>query len=130
MNRQFFMVLGCVTLLAVSAYAQQSPPSGDADQQVFNNSCRTCHTTAASSGRCRTCNHGSTEVPSVGFAEAHDVLPLIVWLHRDALTKRLDAEIDSESDGAAALTQDARKQQENVVQGDLLVVERDEAALV
>ena len=72
----------------------------------------------------------NTEVPSVGFAEAPDVLPLIVWLHRDALIKRLDAEIDSESDGAAALTHDARKQQENVVQGDLLVVERDEAALV
>jgi cytochrome c len=45
MNRRFFMVLGCMTLLAVSAYAQQSPPSADADQQVFNNSCRTCHTT-------------------------------------------------------------------------------------
>jgi cytochrome c len=45
MKRRFFMVLGSMTLLALSAYAQQSPPSGDADQRVFNNSCRTCHTT-------------------------------------------------------------------------------------
>ena len=72
----------------------------------------------------------NTEVPSVAFAEAHDALPLIAWLHRDALIKRHDAEIDTESDDAAALTHEARKQQEAVVMGDLLAVERDEAALV
>ena len=69
-------------------------------------------------------------MPSLAFAEAHDAALLIARLHRDALIKRLDAEIDAESDDAAALTHEARKQQEAVVLGDLLAVERDEAALV
>jgi hypothetical protein len=34
-----------------------------------------------------------------------DTLALLAWLHRDALVKRLEAEIDAESDDAAALTQ-------------------------
>jgi hypothetical protein len=72
----------------------------------------------------------NTEVPSLGFAETHDMLPLIAWLHRDALIAALDREITTESDDKAALSHDARQQRETVVLGDLLAVERDESALV
>ena len=43
--------------------------------------------------------------------------------------RRLDAEIDAEADDAAALTHDAREKQLAEAQGDLLSIERDEAAL-
>jgi hypothetical protein len=72
----------------------------------------------------------NTETPSIAFAEIHGVLPTLAWLHKDALIARLDAEIDAESDDAAALTHEARQQQEAEVMGDLLAVERDESALV
>jgi len=72
----------------------------------------------------------NTEVPSLAFAETHDMLPLIAWLHRDALIAALDREITTESDDKAALSHEARQQQETVALGDLLAVERDEAALV
>jgi hypothetical protein len=48
----------------------------------------------------------------------------------EALIKRLAAKIDTESDEAAALTREVRQQREAEVMGDLLAVERDEAALV
>jgi hypothetical protein len=67
---------------------------------------------------------------AVGFSELPDALALVVWLHKDALIKQLDREIDAEADDDAALTHEARQQQEAVVMGDLLAVERDEAALV
>ena len=51
------------------------------------------------------------------------------WLHRDALIAALDREIASEADDKAALSHEARQQQEAEVLGDLLAVERDEAAL-
>ena len=54
----------------------------------------------------------------------------LCWLHKDALIKRLDAALTAESDDAAALTHEMRQQQEAEVQGDLLAVERDEAALM
>jgi hypothetical protein len=66
---------------------------------------------------------------SLAFAELPDTA-WVVWLHRDALIKRLDAEIDTEADDKAALSHEARQKAEAEVQGDLLDVERQEAALV
>ena len=71
--------------------------------------------------------HG--ERRSLAFHEAVDVVGLVAWLHKDALIKRLDAEIDSEADDGAALSHEMRQQREAEVQADLLAVERDEAAL-
>jgi cytochrome c len=47
MKRQFMMVLGGMTvLLASSASGQPTSQGADASgQQLFNNACRTCHTT-------------------------------------------------------------------------------------
>jgi hypothetical protein len=70
------------------------------------------------------------ETPSIAFAEVHGVLPVIAWLHRDALIARLDAEIDAEADDAGALTHEERQRQEAEVMGDLLEIERQEAAVV
>jgi hypothetical protein len=72
----------------------------------------------------------NTEVPSVAFAEVPDAIGLFAWLHKEALIKRLDAEIDAEADDKAALSHEARQQQEAEVMGDLLAIERDESALV
>jgi hypothetical protein len=72
----------------------------------------------------------NTEVPSVAFAELHFVLPILAWLQKDALIAALDREIASEADDRSALTHEARQQQEAVVQGDLLNVERDESWFV
>jgi hypothetical protein len=68
--------------------------------------------------------------PALAFAEVHGVLPILAWLQKEALIKRLDAEIDAEADDDAALTHEARQQREAEVQGDLLDIERQEAALV
>jgi len=65
-----------------------------------------------------------------GFAEVADTVAMFAWLHKDALIKRLDAEVDAEADDKSALTHDVRQRQEAVVMGDLLSVERDECALV
>ena len=69
------------------------------------------------------------EHPALAFAEVPDTIALFAWLHRDLLIKRLDAEIDTESDDASALTHEARQQAEAEVMGDLLDIERQEAAL-
>jgi hypothetical protein len=71
-----------------------------------------------------------TATPSLAFAEMDAAIPLLVWLNKDALIKRLDAKIDAEADPKAALSHEARQQQEAEVMGDLLACERDEAALV
>jgi hypothetical protein len=71
----------------------------------------------------------NAEAPSLAFGETHDLLPLFAWLHRDALIKALDREIDTEADDGASLTHEARQKAEAEVMGDLLAVERDEAAL-
>ena len=55
---------------------------------------------------------------------------MVAWLHKDALIAALDREIASEADDKAALTHEAREKAEAEVMGDLLAVERDEAALV
>jgi hypothetical protein len=67
---------------------------------------------------------------SLAFTEVSDAVALVAWLHKDALIKRLDAEIDGEADDKAALSHDARQQREAVAMGDLLAIERDESALV
>ena len=70
----------------------------------------------------------NTATPALAFAELDAAIPFVVWLHRDAIIKRMDAEIDTEADDVAALTQAEREKREAL--GDLLAVERDEAALV
>ena len=67
---------------------------------------------------------------AVAFAQTPDVVGLFAWLHRDALVAALDREIVETSDDAAALTHEARQKAEAEVMGDLLAVERTEAALV
>jgi hypothetical protein len=70
------------------------------------------------------------ELPSLAFAEIFNPVALACWLHRDLLIKRLDDEINAEADDAAALTHEARQRAGAEVQGDLLDIERQEAALV
>ena len=70
------------------------------------------------------------EQRALAFTEVPDAVALAAWLHKDALIKRLDAEIDTEADDAAALSHEARQKAEAEVQSDLLAVERDESALV
>ena len=72
----------------------------------------------------------NTGLPAVGFCEVPDAVALLAWLHRDLLIKRLDAEIATESDDGASLSHEARQQREAEVLGDLLAVEREEAAMV
>jgi hypothetical protein len=67
------------------------------------------------------------EKRALAFSEQADALALFAWLHKDALIKRLDAEIDAESDDAAALSHADREVRTAEVMGDLLAVERDEA---
>jgi hypothetical protein len=66
----------------------------------------------------------------LAFTEAPDALALTCYLQKDALIKRLDAEIDAEADDKAALSHEARQKAEAEVRADLLSVERDESALV
>jgi hypothetical protein len=68
--------------------------------------------------------------PALAFAETHDAVPLVVWLHRDLLIKRLDQEIDSEADDKSAMSHEARQKAAAEVMDDMLSVERDESALV
>jgi hypothetical protein len=72
--------------------------------------------------------HG--ERRQLGFAETADAVALICWLHRDAMIAKLDAEISTEADDGAALSHEARQKAEAEVMGDLLDIERQEAALV
>ena len=67
---------------------------------------------------------------AVGYASMPDTLAIETWRNKEALIKRLDAEIDSEADDQAALTHEARQEREAEVMGDLLAVERDESWLV
>ena len=67
---------------------------------------------------------------SLAFSETADAVALIAWLHRDVLISALDAEIDIEADDTGALSHEAREKAEAEVMGDLLAVEREEAAFV
>jgi hypothetical protein len=72
----------------------------------------------------------NAQVPSFAVTEVFDALGLFAFVHKDALLAGLDALVSEEADDDAALTHEARQQQAAEVQGDLLAVERDEAALV
>ena len=75
--------------------------------------------------------HNIPQAPAaVGYAEIVDPVAVVAWLFRDALIKRLDAEIDSEADDKAALSPDDRQRKEAVVLSDLLAIERQEAEMV
>jgi hypothetical protein len=70
------------------------------------------------------------EQRALAFTETADALAVICWLHRDALVKRLDAEIDAEADDKAALSHADREVRSAEVQCDILEQERLEAAAV
>jgi hypothetical protein len=75
--------------------------------------------------------HNIPKAPAaIGYLETVDPCAVIAWLLKETLIKRLDAEIDSEADDKAALSEEARAMAAAEAQGDLLAVERDEAALV
>jgi hypothetical protein len=57
------------------------------------------------------------EQRALAFAEVPDAVALVAWLHKDALIKRLDAEIDTESDDPASLSHEAREKAEAEVMG-------------
>jgi hypothetical protein len=67
---------------------------------------------------------------ALAFSEMPDTVALFAWLHRDALTAALDREIASTADDDGALTREQRQQREAETMGDLLDIERQEAALV
>jgi hypothetical protein len=53
-------------------------------------------------------------------------LPLLCWLHRDALIAKINRQIDVIADDKAALTREQRNEKIKEIDGDLLAVERDE----
>jgi hypothetical protein len=69
------------------------------------------------------------EQRALAFAQVPDTVALVAWLHKDALVKRLDAEIDAEADDKAALSHADRELRTAETMGDLLDIERQEAAL-
>jgi hypothetical protein len=66
---------------------------------------------------------------SLAFGDVADHA-IWVWLHRDALIKRLEVEIDSKSDDKRALSHAERERQQAELQTALLDIERQEAELV
>jgi hypothetical protein len=66
---------------------------------------------------------------AVAFGEVPDIA-MFVWLHKEALIKKLDAEIDAENDDSASMTHEERQLRIAEVEGDLLSVERDESFCV
>ena len=77
----------------------------------------------------RTLVHNATP-GAVVFHDAIDFAALVAWLCTDSLIKRLDAEIDAESDDASALSPEMRHQRAAEVAADLLETERIESELV
>jgi hypothetical protein len=94
----------------------------------FCPSCRANYADAAEVGMFLLATPASPAV--VGFVTLIDTAALMAWLHRDALLKRVDAEITAEADDTVALSPAKRQKQGAEVMGDLLAAERDEAALV
>src|SRR5882757_590493 len=66
----------------------------------------------------------------IGRQTASIPVALDPWLRRDALIAALDGEINTEADDGCALSHEQRQQREAEVMGDLLDIERQEAALV
>ncbi len=61
--------------------------------------------------------------PAIAFTEMFDAVAFTCWLHRDALIKKLDTLIDSESDDPNALDHAQREKAEAQVLNDLAAVE-------
>ncbi|QIG93489.2 hypothetical protein [Bradyrhizobium sp. 6(2017)] len=66
---------------------------------------------------------------AVAWVEIPDTVGMNMWRHKSEWIAALDDEISTESDDKAALSHEARQQREAEVQGDLLAIGRDEAAL-
>jgi hypothetical protein len=69
------------------------------------------------------------EQRALAYHEAIDVVGLFAWCHRDLLIKRLDAEIDTESDDKSAMSHEQRQRAEAEAMGDLLRLNATKAAL-
>jgi hypothetical protein len=67
---------------------------------------------------------------SLAFHEAVDVVGLLAFLLKPAMISALDALVDAEKDDKNSLSHEARRQREAEAMGDLLDIERQEAALV
>lgn len=65
----------------------------------------------------------------VGWVEP-DAMATFAWLHRDALVKKLETEIDAEADDEHAVDDKTRAAQIEVITRDMQAVEYEEAALV
>lgn len=55
---------------------------------------------------------------------------IMVWLHRDVLVKRLEQQIDAESDDAKALSDAQRAQRQGALLENILALERQECRLI
>lgn len=70
----------------------------------------------------------------VGFAGrdgwSFDPLSFAVWLHRDELLRRIEAEIADKSDDASALTDETRAKKRAQTAGAILAAEREEERLI
>ena len=66
---------------------------------------------------------------AIAQATETDAVGLIAWLMRDVLIERLHREIDEDSDDEHALSAEQRREQQAVLDADLLDVEREVAAL-
>ena len=71
--------------------------------------------------------NGQAEVRAVSYTSAFNAPALFAWLHKDALIKRLEAEIDATSSDALSAEQRAKKTRE--MQAAILTIERQEVAL-
>jgi hypothetical protein len=67
---------------------------------------------------------------AICFTELEAATPLVVWVLKDALIKRLDAKIDAEADDPASLSQTEREKRESEVMSDLLDIEGQESVFV
>ena len=67
---------------------------------------------------------------AVAFAETPDVLAVFAWTFKDALVKRLDAEIDANSDDPNSMSPEERERRSAEVLGDIIDIEMQEATMV
>ncbi|MGY3131995.1 hypothetical protein ACVWZM_002677 [Bradyrhizobium sp. USDA 4501] len=70
--------------------------------------------------------------PIIGGAqgEVTHALAFTIWLHKEAVIKRLDAMIDAEADDGQALSARERELKLAEIERDRLMIERQEAALI
>jgi hypothetical protein len=75
-------------------------------------------------------SEGTPRLGGLLFAEVPHIQALFTWLHRDALIKAIDKEIDGEADDKAALSPAEKAKRETEILAAILEVEREEAALI